>query len=55
MSLQIEIDSYDYNTAVKAVQRLLDKITTNSNGNEVDVTNVPSGEEIVDLVWYCIK
>jgi len=46
MSLQIQMDSWDYKEAIRKVNELLD--------SETDIKNV-SGTEIVDLVWDIIK
>jgi len=46
MSLKIEMDSWDYEEAIRKVNELLDK--------ETDIKNV-SGIEIVDLIWDTIN
>ena len=53
MSLNVEISRYDYKHACTAVQNLLDAIE--SDDGMAKCLNVPSGIEIVDLVWDKIK
>ena len=56
MSLNVEIDRYDYPDAVKAVQKLLDKIeAVPIDDYNAKLESLPSAAEIVDAVWDAIK
>ena len=60
MSLQVDMDKWDYQEAVKAVQKLLNNIDYSLSGDfegepKVRLDSMPSAEEIVDLVWDKIK
>lgn len=53
MSLKIEIDKWDYKEACEAVEKLLNDME--ADDGMAKILNVPSGAEIVDLVWDKIK
>lgn len=56
MSLNVEIDSWDYNQAEKAVDKLLSKIrAVPVSDEEATIEDLPLASEIVDLVWDCIR
>lgn len=57
MSLKIEMDSYDYEAAILAVQKLLDDIDTKQDheADPIKIINMPSATQIVDLVWDLIR
>ena len=56
MSLNVEIDRYDYADACKAVQKILDKIKADPiSEDEAKLEEMPSPVEIVDAVWDAIK
>ena len=57
MSLQVDMDKWDYQEAIKAVQKLLDDIEVqhDNESDPIKLLNVPRAEDIVDLVWDKIK
>lgn len=57
MSLEIQMNSFDYSHAVKKVQALLDDIETyqKDESSPIKLVNVPTAAMIVDLVWDCIN
>ena len=58
MSLQVNMDKWDYQEAIKQVQKMLDDIEAfcvENNSNKVKIENIPSATDIVDKVWDCIK
>ena len=57
MSLQVEMDSYDYDQAIKVVQKLLNAIDIECDNpdSKTELKDVPDATEIVDLVWDIIK
>ena len=56
MSLNVEINVYDYKSAIDKVQKLLDKIEAIPGDEDVaSLDGMPSAQEIVDTVWDEIK
>lgn len=53
MSLQIEIDSFDYKEAIRKVDDLLANIHCTCDNN--DLKDMPSATEIVDVIWDTIR
>ncbi len=46
--MKLEVDSFDYQEAIKAVDDLLSHIY--SDNPDVDIHNIPNGAQIVDIV-----
>jgi hypothetical protein len=51
MSVTIKVDDYDYDKAIKAVQKYLDEIEAFADEDgKVEINNIPKADDIVDTI-----